>query len=120
MINVIECFQELGKQAETELDQKYSVSEVEGIFLDMLNLIKENPQAHADFVSVIIDMLDEGNVPYEAIQFCMRELKWMDVKQGIIERLKKSDDPRVHTVMNNLLSVYEDSWDDADFYKYYS
>jgi len=119
MTNIIDDFQVLGRKAGSELDTKFSVSEVEPIFLVMLNMLKSNPQLRTQFISCILNMLDDGTLPFEAIQFSMRELKWDEVKQGIIDRLGRSEDPRVHSVMNELLAVYEDGWEDEDLYQYY-
>ncbi|NOZ54344.1 MAG: hypothetical protein GXP08_14640 [Gammaproteobacteria bacterium] len=120
MIKIIDDFQKMGRKAGAELDTKYSVSEVEPTFLEMLNTLKDYPQNKEQFISCILNMLDEGIVPFEAIQFSMRALKWEEVKQGIIDRLEESEDPRVHSVMNELLAVFEDEWEDEDLYQYYS
>jgi hypothetical protein len=119
MTDQIKTLHDLGKQAVTELDTKYSVSEVEPIFLDILLLLKNNMNNQKQLSGSILSMLDHEMIPFEAIQFCMRELQWQEVKLGVITRLKESDDLRVHNVMNKLLEVFDDEWEDEDLYRYY-
>lgn len=119
MTDFIKTLRDLGKQAVAELDIKYSVSEVEPVFLDILCLLKDNLDNRKELADCILDMLDQGAIPFEAIQFCMRELKWKEVKQGVIDRLEEADDLRVQNVMNKVLEVFEGSWEDEDLYQYY-
>lgn len=119
MNNVFNTLRDLGEQAVVELESKYSVSEVESIFINILSLLKDNLDIRKQLSDCMLSMLDKGTIPFEAIQFCMRELKWKEVKQGVVNRLEASDDLRVHSVMNKLLEVYGDEWEDEDLYQYF-
>ncbi|MES9903017.1 MAG: hypothetical protein ABW168_10075 [Sedimenticola sp.] len=117
---VVENLRELGIQAESTLKESYGVNAVEGQLLEMLQLLKSNTKFKSEFVQVLLEFLDEGNAPYEVVQFCMRELQWPEIKQHAQNMLESSDDPRVHKVANEVLAVYGEAWEDEDLFSYYS
>lgn len=119
MTDIIEQFKNLGQEAEHVLNQKYSVSKIEYILLQMLNITKVNTDVHDKLIDCFMEIIDTGYAPLEVVQFCMRELKWPKIKEQVIKRLEESDDPRVHKAMNDVLAVYEEEWEDEEFYKYY-
>jgi hypothetical protein len=58
--------------------------------------------------------------PLEIVIFSMRELQWRDIKAAAYEKKQSSKDPRIWASMNDVLAVYEEEWEDADLYEYYS
>ena len=120
MIDVTQKLKELGLQAEAILKESYGVNAIEGKLLEMLQTIKSNPEYKNDFVKVFQFFIDDGDVPYEATQFCMRELQWPEIKQYAVSMMENSNDPRVQKVANEILAVYEDEWEDEDLFNYYS
>ena len=39
---------------------------------------------------------------------------------AVLNKIEESDDLRIISAMNDILEVYEDEWEDADLYEYYS
>ena len=94
--------------------------EAEPLYLELLEFLKVNLDKKEYFAKKLANRVKNAQEPWEAIQFCMRELKWEAVKNAALDRISSTDDPRVISVMNDILAVYEDEWEDADLYKYYS
>jgi hypothetical protein len=58
-------------------------------------------------------------VPTEAVEFCMRTLRWPGVRRAAADLLARTQDWRVKTAASHILEVYEDDWPDADLYELY-
>jgi hypothetical protein len=69
---------------------------------------------------LFLSVIGNENEPWELVQFCMRELQWKEGKESITKLRDDSNDLRFVTVMNDILAVYEDKWEDEDLYIYYS
>ncbi len=94
---------------------------LEPFLLKILNHIKLNDSLKDIYINYFIMLIGNRILgPFEIIVFCMRELKWPEVAEQAIYKKNNSDDPRVISVMNDILAVYEDEWEDADLYSYYS
>jgi hypothetical protein len=95
--------------------------EYEGAFLSVLNYMKEHPMDEDAYKNHFIRMLSERALgPWELIAFCMRELQWPEVLKAARERLEKMRDPRIKSVMADVIEVYEPNWPDSVLYDYYS
>ena len=121
-LQLFENFKELSSIAKTAWENNITGSfELEPYLLDILNFTKKNLSHRSEISQYYIDILnDYRKGPLEIVTFSMRELQWDEVKQAAIKRMENSDDPRVWSAMSDVLAVYEDDWDDADLYKYYS
>lgn len=99
---------------------------IDGVILEpsllrILNHIKKNQHLKPEFVEYFSLLINDGTVgPYEIIVFCMRELQWQEVADAALNEIEENDDPRIISVMNDILEVYEDEWEDEDLYEYYS
>lgn len=120
MENIIEKYKckilELDKVNKGFLDCK----QAEPYYLEILSFIKEHPERHDFFVRDFINRLKKGIQPWEVIQFCMRELQWIEIRDAAIKEKSETDDWRVICIMNDILAVYEEEWEDSDLYPYYS
>ena len=94
--------------------------EAEPLYLELLEFLKINLNKKDYLAEKLGNRVKNAQQPWEAIQFCMRELKWEVVRNAVLDRRNSTDDPRIISVMNDILAVYEDEWEDADLYKYYS
>ena len=94
---------------------------IEPHLLKVLDFSRENPEARMELAECFKKILrDRSAGPLEIVIFCMRELRWPEVEKEATDRLVSSDDLRVQSAMNSVLAVYDDEWEDADFYEYYS
>ena len=94
--------------------------EAEPLYLELLEFLKINSDKKDCLSEKLANRVKNAQQPWEAVQFCMRELKWEAVKNAALGRRNSADDPRVISVMNDILAVYENEWEDADMYQYYS
>lgn len=89
-------------------------------FIDALKIIKENESYKQEVLKYFIAIMKgEIDMPPELIEFCMRELQWPEIKNFANQQLKNSD-PRRQRLIEHVLEVYEEEWEDADLYEYYS
>ena len=117
MKNIMRQFEQLTHEANEVLNKTFDCRKVEPIYIEILNLIKENPRYHNQFVTALLSILSSGKAPWELIQFCMRELQWPEIKNSIFAELEGAKDWRVISVLNHILEVYESEWEDAIIYE---
>jgi hypothetical protein len=95
--------------------------EYEKAFLSVLNYMKEHPMDADAYKNYFVKMLSDPALgPWELIAFCMRELQWPEVLEAARERLKLMRDPRIKSVMAEVIEVYQPNWADSVLYDYYS
>jgi hypothetical protein len=99
----------------------YGVNEIEKELLDVLNYIKIYKKGEEEIKAFLIKIVKGEEIyPLEIIIFCMRELQWLEIKEAAIEEKTKTHDWRIISSMNHILEVYENNWECADMYEYYS
>ncbi|WP_416637125.1 hypothetical protein [Pseudomonas sp. OHS18] len=118
MNEVLETFDLLCARAEAayneELDRSYECH-----LLDILNFIKENLAFREAFVRKFEAILVASESPFECVAFCMRELKWPEIKEYAEQHFNPATDPRTEA-LRTVLTAYDDIWPDSDLYEYYS
>ena len=121
MSNVKNSFKKMAMVTQKKWENTYGSEGIEPELLDILNFVKANLEKRNILSQCFIDIINDfRNGPLEIVIFSMRELKWCEVKNAALNRKKNNDDPRVWSAMDHVLAVYEDKWEDADLYKYYS
>ena len=116
----VERFVALGQEAQGSLSEEYDLAQVEPLFLEMLNMVKANLHLKDHFSKLFIEALTADTLPLEAVQFCMRELQWEEVRAAAALGIEQSDDPRVKRSLGSVSEVYDKDWDDSDMYEHYS
>lgn len=98
----------------------YGVNEIEDLLLQVLNFLKANSENYLEFSNYFVDRLQrKEQFPLEIMIFAMRELQWPEIKQAAISEKEKTDDWRIISAMNDIISVYEEDWEGVDMYEYY-
>lgn len=97
-----------------ELDISY-----EETLINILNFVKQHPKDRGMFVEKFKAILLSRNSPFESVAFCMRELRWPEIKDFVIQTMNASDDPRSEA-LRTVVTAYDDEWPNADLYDYYS
>ncbi len=121
MSKITEEFWALCLHANNTKGQDCGLDQLEPDLLNILNFTKLHADKREELAECFFGLVhDRTKGPFEILIFCMRELRWPEVRVEVEKRLEKSEDPRVHSVLNEILDVYEDEWDDADMYSYYS
>lgn len=114
-------FKKMAMIVQKKWENTYGSEEIESELLDILSFVKTNLNERNELSKCFIEIVnDYRNGPLEIVIFSMRELKWDEVRNAALNRKLISDDPRVWSAMNDVLAVYEDEWEDAELYKYYS
>lgn len=116
-----EEFWELCSLANREYENTYSPNDIEHLLLEILVLVRTNSLYIDTWEECFQDLVNDGlKGPYEILIFCMRELRWDTVKNMLENRIQNTNDHRIISVMNQVLEVYNDEWNDSDLYHYYS
>lgn len=90
-------------------------------YIDALNFIKKNKLYKNEILDYFFKIIKGqiNDMPIDLIKFCMRELKWVEIKNFVEDELEKGD-PRVRYLLEGILKVYDAEWEDSDLYQYYS
>lgn len=114
MTEISRKFDFLCDKAMREFDESFESS-----LIDILNFVKSHPEAKDEFVEKFKEIVNESkSKPFEAVSFCMRELRWPEIRSYIESEINSS--PGRHELLVSALAAYDDEWSDHDLYKYYS
>lgn len=119
-MNVVEQFWLLVRNAESAWENTDGADELEPYLLAVLEFVKKNITHRAELLKCFNTLVWEDKGPIEILEFCMRELRWKEVQETAIQAMKENTDIRILNALDRFLAVYEDEWEDADLYKYYS
>ena len=121
MNNHVKKFWQLCSKATSAWNENGDTHYYEPFLLAILTYVKSLPGFESDFKSCFLKLLNEPNLGiWEIVAFSMRELKWPEVRAEAEKILAQDNDYRVKQVMQDILDVYEEEWDDADMWQYYS
>lgn len=101
-----------------QFEAAVSLADCEEMFVRLLESLKDTD--HPKLRNKVVGALSDQSLPWEAIQFCMRELRWVEVEKAAKELRANTDDFRIKRIMNHILSVYEENWEDGKMYRYYA
>lgn len=118
MNSVIDQFDVLCRKADEAYSEELDVS-YESTLLDILEFVKQHPESKFEFVNKFIEMLSTSKGPIEVVAFCMRELKWPEIKEFVVQQMNSSKDPRSEA-LRATITAYDNHWPDSDLYEYYS
>ena len=101
-----------------------SVPDLEPHLLAILNLAKENLDQRGLLVRCFVSLVDGSRVLSNwIVLFCMRELRWPEVRDAANLRFERAGGVRAPRLMNwisHINWVYDDApWEDADFFQYF-
>lgn len=116
----IDKFWELVQIAKNAWYNTSGINEIECYLLDVLRFVKRFPDDRNEFIKCFITLLHDGRSSMEIIQFCMRELQWLEIKEAATEIQRNSNDIRMKDIMERIIEVYKEKWVDEDLYDYYS
>ena len=108
------------QEASLAVERGISTTDFERAFLDVLRFVKAHPDCREECESAFVNALAGGSqVPWELVQFCMRELRWPRVREEALRIADETTDIRVKAIMRDIAAAYEEEWEDADLYEYY-
>lgn len=101
-----------------------SVPDLEPHLLAVLNLVKENPDRRELLVRCFESLVDGSRVLSDwIVLFCMRELRWPEVRYAANQRFERAGGVRAPRLMNWISHInwaYDDApWEHADFFLYF-
>jgi hypothetical protein len=93
----------------------------ESYLLEILRFVQNHPSDRQELIYCFIKLLGpRSGYPHEIVVFCMRELRWPEIREAAAKICDENDDFRTKTIMADILAVYREDWDGGDFYPYYS
>ncbi len=115
-------FGRLMDNVEKRWEETYSSHDLEPQLLAILNFVKQNLQYKDVLLQCFIDLVEKspkwkGSI--EVIEFCMFELRWIEVKQAIEKIVKNTKDIRTRDALSHLPEAFYDDWDGVEYYPYY-
>jgi hypothetical protein len=124
--NIEQEFTGLCKRA-YELDfETDNIQDIEPVLISILELIKIHPHDRDLFVKLFIDVF-EGRIPSPdyLLPFCMRELKYAEIKAWIFEQMNEDCSSerfvrRMNYVSHIIHAFDDDIWEDAEMWPYYA
>jgi len=110
VIQFRELLAQFVKNTQTRIGD-YNSPKQEDILIEMLNLVKANPEVRQDFVRCFIEIVDNPNLgmTWAVVLFCMRELQWPEVKEAI-EQFITSQHPISDRIWRHMLEAYKKDW----------
>lgn len=120
MDNVLEKFWELSREATVVWNKHADIKKYEPYFLKILNYVKSNERYNEEFKRCFVDIVRNIDLAsWEIVLFCMRELRWKEVYDVVNEQIDKSKSIGIKSIMESILKVFDDDWEDSDLYEYY-
>jgi len=101
-------------------------SESHDSLLRLLTHVKNNPECRDALAGCFVTLIEglrevhsSASYGWRVIPFCMRELRWQEVKDAITKELQDAVDPDHHRFLKRILSAYEPAWEDESAFLYY-
>ena len=121
MTDPVKKFWDLCKQASMEWEKTADTKLYEPFLLEILNHVKSNSEFVEEFKKCFIQIIKKPEIAiWEIVMYCMRELRWDEIYNAAKEEHFHSDDIRNKDVLENILAVFDDDWEDSDLFEYYS
>lgn len=124
--NIRQQFIELCRQAYEQDLQTYDCRDIEPLLVQIIQIVKENPQFHNLFVELFLQA-DKNMFPSppDLLPFTMRELRFKEifdaVEQELREGYKNPQFPRRINHLSHLYNAFKDEvWEDAEVWPYYA
>lgn len=98
----------------------YGANEIEHLLTDRLKLVVDHPESRGEFERQFIDMLirsPDGTVM--TMEFVMHALRWEAIRVELQRLLAVTTNWNDQRVLERILAVFDEDWEDADVYDYY-
>jgi hypothetical protein len=109
-----------------EAEPKADCAEMEPAFLGIIRLVQNNPSDRSYFVEQFIQIA-VGTIPapWEMAPYCMRELRFPEVRAAIeahyAHLLEQNKHARYMNYLSHMAKAYDDPiWSDADMWPYFA
>jgi hypothetical protein len=92
----------------------------EPVFEAALELVLAHLELREAFARKFVDMLDKND--WELFEYCMHELRWLEVQAHVEDRVRIAADPRQRRDLSDerrwrgVLSAFSDGWSGGDGY----
>lgn len=91
---------------------------VEEVSIRLVSLIEEHAACRSLFVSLMNDLVlgKRPDVPWECVAFCIHKLRWPELRETIMSRLKDEharNNWRAIPILGSYRDAFEDDWEDA-------
>lgn len=121
MTDPIKEFWDLCREASIAWEKTADTIIYEPYLLKILKHVKSNIEFREEFQNCFIQIIKKPEIAiWEIVMYCMRELRWEKVYKMAKEEHLSSDDIRNKNILESIMAVFDDDWEDSDLFKYYS
>lgn len=108
-------------------EASFDARAVEPPLLKLRSLLKSSSKPRRESVDAVLALTTPrtGELPLrrpgvvEILEFCMRELRWPEIREAMLAMDSPSRDWRVRRAAQRVLEVYDDEWPGGDIYDTY-
>ncbi|MEP7762542.1 hypothetical protein [Sanguibacter sp. 25GB23B1] len=108
-------------------EASFDARAVEPPLLKLRSLLKSSSEPRWEFLDAIraLTTPGPGELPLarpgvvEILEFCMRELRWPEIREAMVAMDSPAHDWRVQRAAQRVLEVYDDEWPGGDIYDTY-
>lgn len=120
MNDPINHFWKLCQEATIVWNKSADTKHYEPYFLKVLTHVKSNENYKEEFKNCFIEIVRNIDLAaWEIVLFCMRELQWKEVYDVVNEQIGISKTIGVKAIMESILQVFDEKWEDSDLFEYY-
>lgn len=92
--------------------------ECEVAFVNLLEYVIAHPQERPEVERSFVEGVEAKTLCGKLVAFCMHTLRYEAVRSAAARRIDPAN-PRGWGVWSDVVSSYEDDWENADLYAYY-
>jgi hypothetical protein len=108
-------------------ESSFDIRDIEPRLRALLSLLESSSARHEEFANALVALLAPvpNELPLgqpgivEILEFCMRKLRWPEVREALQELKSCTTDWRVRRAAERVLEAYEDDWTGGDLYDTY-
>jgi hypothetical protein len=120
-MNAAEQFWALSESAKRLSEETADSLRREPGFLAVLRFVQEHPQDRATFALCFIHLFHWPELgPFHLIEYCMRELRWEEVRSHLAGIAAVTPEINCRFIANRILAAYEDPWPNGKIYARYA
>lgn len=95
------------------------VGEIEHLLVDLLTFLKSGRIDREAAAGVLIEQIDPWPGAPEVLEFTMRDLRWVEVRDALESHVAGGCDFRTRDMARSVLAVFEAEWPGGEIYRTY-
>ena len=95
------------------------VDQIEHLLIDLVAFLKSGRVERVAASEALIGLIEPWPGAPEVLEFAMRELRWLEVRDALEAHVGSDSDFRTRDMAASVLQVYEDDWPGGEIYRTY-